>query len=855
MENLACFLQSLSLPLVRIRPKKLRRIRDTYACQPYIEQTVSALDTPAGKRSGAVKIHSFHSKLLSLFIGLIALVQIATFVAVLVATNNSVRQQAHEELRVASRVFDRLLHARGEQLLGKVQILVAEQAFREAVSEGDADTLRSLLADYGARVEADVAMLVSRDNELVASTHHDITGPSAFPFPDLLTMVPRKGRTSLVLMFRGQPYQFVLLPLRAPAHDLRVSMGFRIDERFAEDFKSLTTLDVSFWGVGPGDYPYFLASTLTYGEVRTLADALNAGVIGDAGGEPFILQGTDKLTLQISLAGHAGHKVIFIVQTSMTEALRPSNQLRLQLVALSVAALILSILAATLVARNVTRPVQALISAAEEIESGSYAHTVTVDRKDEIGRLAATFNSIVHRAHHDILTGLPNRAVVADRLNMSLTRAQRHGTPFALLLMDLNRFKEINDTLGHLTGDLVLQETAKRLTTNARGTDTVARLGGDEFLVLLENIDERRALEVAQKLIDELSRPIMLPAMQISLTVSTGIAVYPIHAEQPEVLLRRADIAMYHAKEAKLPVAVYQAGQDEKHLHQISLINGLPGAIDNNELFLLYQPKVPLHSWHMPQVEVLVRWRHPEHGIMLPDEFIPLAEEGGSIRALTGWVLKNAIRQCRVWREQGFEVRVSVNLSALDLLDAKLPDMIVRCLAAHDVPASSLILEITESAMMRDAGYALQVLNQLKETGIRLAIDDFGTGYSSLTQIKRLPVDEIKIDKSFVMNLTDGTDDAIIVHSTIGLGHNMGLKVTAEGVETQMCRSLLRAWHCDMVQGYFISRPLPMQQLSGWLQSHAYRSQPPDTAIAARMPASRRRNHAHAAPSMTSEVV
>ncbi|MGH8503333.1 MAG: putative bifunctional diguanylate cyclase/phosphodiesterase [Gammaproteobacteria bacterium] len=766
-----------------------------------------------------MKIHSFHAKLLILFSGLIAVVQIATFLAVLLTSKHNIGLEARDDVRVGARVFYRLLIERGEQLASKVQILTSQYPFREVVATQDVTAIQSALGDYGAEVGAGVAMLASLDGKLIASTHHH-RSKNRFPFPHLLERGPEEGSASAVLMFRGQPYQFVLVPVHA--HDAWVCMGFRIDEETATDFKSLTSLDVSLLGQGPRGNRYVLASTLDAGEALGLLKVFPE-VASATGSEPFILDGTDRLTLRIRLAEYASHKVIAVIQTSMPRQLAPYYRIQWQLVWVSMAALILSIVAATLLARNVTRPVQALISAAREIENGSYARAVEVDRKDEIGMLAATFNSIVHRAHHDALTGLPNRAVVGDRLSMSLARAERNGSSFALLMMDLNRFKEINDTLGHLTGDLVLQETAKRLVDNARASDTVARLGGDEFLVLLEDIDERQALQVARKLMHALTQPIALAQMRISPKVSMGIALYPVHASKLEALLRRADIAMYHAKETKTPIAIYETGQDERHLRQIALLNDLRRAIDRSELFLHYQPKIALATGQLAQVEALVRWRHPAYGVLPPDEFIPLAEESGQLQALTAWVLRAAISQARAWRSQGLEVAVAVNLSALDLLDMNLPDTITQCLSAYGVGASNLILEITEGAVMRDPAHAVQVLDSLKDIGIRLAIDDFGTGYSSLTQLKRLPVDEIKIDKSFVMHLKESDEDAVIVRSTIDLAHNMGLEVTAEGVETGVCSALLESYGCDLAQGYLISPPLPAEELMDWKRDHDHR--------------------------------
>jgi diguanylate cyclase (GGDEF)-like protein len=384
--------------------------------------------------------------------------------------------------------------------------------------------------------------------------------------------------------------------------------------------------------------------------------------------------------------------------------------------------------------------------------------------------------------------------------------------------MDLDRFKEINDTLGHSLGDDLLVEMGRRLRQTIRESDTVARLGGDEFAVMFESAAAANAVELAQRISRALATPFTLGGVSIDVKASMGIALYPLHAEDAGTLMKRADIAMYQAKRNHNAYALYESGRDEHSLRRLAIISELRQAVASDALELHFQPKIDIATERAIHAEALVRWRHPVHGMLPPDEFIPLAEQAGDIGIITKWVLKRAIGDCAGWNRAGFDLGVAVNLSALDLYDAGLPALIGALLHDQGLQPSKLVLEITESAVMKDAAYALKILSDVKARGITLAIDDFGTGYSSLAHLKRLPVDELKIDKSFVVHLSEETiDDGVIVRSTIDLGHNMGLKVVAEGLENSETFVILKRFGCDMAQGYFISHPIPSPQLLAWM--------------------------------------
>lgn len=418
----------------------------------------------------------------------------------------------------------------------------------------------------------------------------------------------------------------------------------------------------------------------------------------------------------------------------------------------------------------------------------------------------------------DMLTGLPNRTAFHDRLQQALATSRREKGSLALLLMDLDRFKEVNDTLGHHYGDVVLQQVGLRVKSLLRASDTVARLGGDEFAVLLPGDDDAGATVAAEKIQAALGDPFMVEEQSLHVGCSLGIALFPTHGTDAETLLRRADVAMYMAKRGEGRYALYAPEHDAYTPQRFALIGELRQAIANGALVLHYQPKIELASGQVQRVEALVRWPHPVHGLIPPDQFIPLAEQTGLIDALTHWVLGEAVRQYSAWRDAGLCLGVNVNLSMLNLSDAHLEETIVRLLDTHDMSADDLRLEITESAITADMVRASAVLARLAARGIRIAIDDFGIGYSSLSYLKRLPVDEIKIDRSFVRHLRQDETDATIVASTVSLGHSLGLRVVAEGVEDQETCDILADLGCDAAQGYYVTCPLAAAELAAWLR-------------------------------------
>jgi diguanylate cyclase (GGDEF)-like protein len=427
-----------------------------------------------------------------------------------------------------------------------------------------------------------------------------------------------------------------------------------------------------------------------------------------------------------------------------------------------------------------------------------------------------------YAALHDHVTELPNRVLFHDRVHQATKLALREGTGVAVLMIDLDRFKEINDTLGHHNGDRLLCTVGARLTAALRASDSVARLGGDEFAVLITDIDGvEDALEATARVRAAVSERLELEEIGVEVEASVGIALYPEHGEDPETLLQHADVAMYAAKQAHSGHAVYDGASDRYSRGNLGLIADLRRAIDDDELVLHFQPKAEVATGRIVGVEALVRWDHPERGFLFPDAFIPLAENTGLIRPLTLHILDRALAQCRTWSDDGLVLGMAVNVSTRNLLDLTLPDEVDTLLQLHGVPASQLELEITETTIMADPPRAKAVLARLSAMGVSLAVDDFGTGYTSLAWLRDLPLDTLKIDKSFVINMAAGGGDAVIVRSTVQLGRSLGLRVVAEGVEDAGSWDELVALGCDLAQGYHLSRPQPEDLLTPWLRTAA----------------------------------
>jgi diguanylate cyclase (GGDEF)-like protein len=763
-------------------------------------------------------------RLVGLSLLLLLIVQAAGFTVVRATIERNARAQIAQALDLDENVWRRLLEQNADKLRQGSALLAADYGFRSAVNSGDEETIQSVLENHGSRIGAAVTALLGTDLQLRAVS---LSG-SMESFPATLrALVPplaARPQGSQIAVMDGVPYQFVMVPLRAPVVIGWVLMGFPVNQPLADEMRQLLSVHVALTVKGADGTARVPVSTLPPGPLAMLQSQ------GVPSGELQTSEGT--LLARAIRLDSVGGEVQALLLRSVDEVLAPYRQLQVLLAIITVAGVLLFAVGTGLVAQRLTTPLRSLLAATQRLSRGEYdtplEHT---GRSDEIGNLARSFDhmrvdiaaqqtEIRRLAYWDRLTGLPNRERFREAVVSAIARSTE-GTgprpPLAVLTLDLDRFKHVNDVLGYAFGDRLLQAVAERLRLQVpEPGDMIARLGGNEFAVLLQGADAAAAHATAVRIAHSFEEALAFEDQTVDLSAGIGIACWPGDADDADTLLSRSEIAMYAAKRRLSGAQQYDASFDSASAQTLSLLTELRHAVEHRELRLYLQPKVPLHGQPGRAAEALVRWQHPQRGLVPPMEFIPFAEQTGFVRQLTLWMLEEVARLLADPRTQDLALRVSVNLSTRDLLDPELSTRLADILVRHGVPASAFCLEITESAIMDDPQRAEAMLNRLAEQGFKLSIDDFGTGYSSLAYLKRLPVHELKIDKSFVMSMQTDQDDAMIVRSTIDLAHNLGLTVVAEGVENAAILESLRTLACDEAQGYHIARPMPVDAFLVW---------------------------------------
>jgi len=775
---------------------------------------------------------SIGGRIIVLFLGLLLAVQVASFMALRASLAEHAHRVLPEKLRAGERLLQNLLDRRAQTLLHGARLLAADYGFREAVASNDAETIVSVLANHGARIGATEVALLATDFSLRATTTSEAR--HLIPLAErLATQSAASGQASAITLRAGRPYQAVLVPVRAPLIVGWVLMDFPLDGQLIADMQRLAALDLTLLARASAAEPW--AVSLTSLDAMRAASLASQPWLDDTGEAAMssVAVGGEELGVRARSLGvgreiDTGAGVRALVSLSIDEAVRLPRDLQLALIGITLLGIVVFAFGSFFTARRVTTPLRGLADAAERLGRGDYRTPMLgLQRHDEIGELSQSFErmrqniaenqaQILKLAYWDSLTGLPNRARFREAVNEAIAAAAP-GSAVAIVMLDLNRFKHVNDVLGYRIGDLLLVQVAERLNRQlVREGDLVARLSGDEFGVLLRAGEPELALAVARRIEQSFHAPLALEEHNVDMGAAIGVACWPQHAEDGDALLNRAEVAMYAAKSRGSGPLLYDPSVDVASAQMLTLITELRQAVEQGELRLYLQPKLALESGLVAGAEALVRWQHPQRGLVSPAEFIPFAEQSGFIHTLTMWVFEEAARQWRQLSDEGIELVLSVNLSTRDLLDQDLAQKFEGVLARRRVPARGFCLEITESAMMDDPERALVTLDRLSAIGFKLSIDDFGTGYSSLAYLKRLPVDELKIDQSFVRDMQTDADDAVIVRSTIDLAHNLGIAVVAEGVENVQVWNMLRELRCDLAQGYYMGRPMPVDEFLQW---------------------------------------
>lgn len=766
-------------------------------------------------------------KILGLAALLVVITQLGTIAAVLLTANREVAVRAQRLLEEAGTVTVQLAQGRDTRLRTAGAVLAADPSFRGAIIGSDGAAMAAILEAQRRRAEVDLAMLLDPRGRVLAGSGS--VGQKRVSFPGLVSKAAAGGPSRAVVRTENRAWEVVAVPVGEAEPMAWLAMGILIDTGFARRLGNLTGLDATLLA-RVGQAPFVLGSSLDRLDATALLSDLASTGARDGVPIEFTTGGVEHVALIAPLIpGYADVEVL--LSQPLDAVMAPFESLRVSVLMLSSIALCLAMAGGILLSRTISEPVQALARAARRIRDGDYGQPVDVRADGEVAELAHALNAmqdgiaerearITYQARFDALTGLPTRMSALDALESAIVEAG-HGTqPVSVMLIDLDSFSEIGSSLGHDLGDALRCQAAERLRAGLDASHLLARLEGDQFLAILAARSLEQAEETAEDLRRLLGAGLSVRDVNVSVEARVGLAGYPLHGDDADQLLQRAAVACNEARIADTPIMAYQPGNEERHVRQLAILADLRRAARHDELRLYLQPKIRLSDGRICGAEALVRWQHPVFGFLTPDQFIPLAEKSGNISLITNWALTAAVRECRLWLEEGLDLSVSVNLSGRDLLNRDLPCFVLELLRDHDLPARNMVFEITEQAVVGDFQRATLVLECLRDLGIRIAIDDFGTGYSSLAQIKHLPVDELKIDRSFVMDLPGNSNDAAIVRASIDLAHNLGLEVLAEGVETRPALEWLQAQGCEQAQGFLISRPMPAEKFIDWVRSY-----------------------------------
>jgi diguanylate cyclase (GGDEF)-like protein len=736
------------------------------------------------------------------FLALVGAMLAAALGAVSVANRDNAEREVQRQLDVGARVFARALESNRRQLAQAAQAAAADYAVRQAVAQGDTDTLASVLENSGERIGASMAILTSLDGRVVADSGVDSRIGTAFRFPQLLHTSKAGDADTGVVVEQGHIYQLVAAAVRSPLPAAWIVMGFELDARSANELAQLTGLGITLSIESPSGWSDAVATT------------------GTAGRDP-----ADLATRRIDLSATGGPRVVATLSRSLAEARAPFERLTHILFLIAFFSLAVAAGAVFTLARNITRPLRALTRAVDRIRSGTYDVAIPVQRQDELGLLAEGLqvmqsavqsrDSAIRRlAFEDSLTGIMNRAAFTTALDATLATAQG---PIAVAVLNLHRFRRVNEHLGFAVGDAVLRRIATRLQVDHGAGITVARLAGDEFAAFSTLTEGTQLQAWGAALLARLSDPVVVDDQPIDVTMTLGLCLAPADAATADELLRCAELSLERARRDKVALLAYSPALQPTARDQLSLLGELRRALDAGELRLYFQPKIELATGRVAGAEVLLRWQHPVRGLLGPGQFLPFAEQTGFIRWITRWTLAEALAQGATWYRSGRPLPLAVNVSADDLGNSEFDQRVARALRRQRLPANLLTLEVTESGFIDDPEQALKLLESLATLGVNLSIDDFGTGYSSLSHLARMPVHELKIDRSFVIGLERDPEYAAIVRAAIEMGHSLGMKVVAEGIETAAAEGALRTLGCDIVQGYRYGKPMPLAEFEAWL--------------------------------------
>lgn len=770
----------------------------------------------------------FQTKLTLIYLALFLGAQVFIVSVIYTQTQSAIRQDVVEQLSASARVFQRIISERVEILRTSSGVLAQDFAFREAIATDDLSTTRSALKNFSARLGTDIAMIMDLDGKSVASVSNLLLADENTFVPSNLRQDATKDRPSASLVENnGHLIQMVVVPIYAPVKIAYLVLGIEIDLDTAIEIMQLSPidLDIAFMYRLNNDVWNLAVATANDSQIRLMLSKDQN--IGRTPGQSVGKNEDEYLIWRETLnVADSNSEIAALLYYSVDTALETFRGIATLLFYIAFGGVLVLSLGSFFVARGITKPLKQLVTISQKIADGNYNEKVNITTTDsEIKDLAISFDRmvsavkdreqhIVHQASHDPSTGLLNR-LGFDRVftpelkkkgSFSVIAARVTDSSDFQKILDFERLNELMKAVGGRIADVT-------------GGD-VARLANDIFYVVIKEGKTPDIDAIIMQLLGEFLSPFMIKGLTIDVAMRYGVVLIPEHGTDASDLMRKAAIAMDEARNTSTSYAIYNDTLDSTGAHSLSLMSDMRKALRDGIIRFAYQPKVNIKTGKVQAVEALIRWTCSRRGFVAPDDFIGLAEKTGDIALITEWAIKQATSQYAKWYSEGLDIKIAVNLSASDLLNPDLPSMIKESLAHHSMNADRLILEVTENALMRDISRAVKTLEILNAMGIILSIDDYGTGYSSLSYLKGLPVHELKIDMSFIRKLASSNDDVILVQSTIDLGHNLGLSVTAEGVEDEKSVHLLRELECDTLQGYFIQKPVPPTQIPLFVRTY-----------------------------------
>lgn len=770
-----------------------------------------------------INFKSLQNRILVRFIFLLMITITIILFVTLQQTYRHSENQINKQFTIAHLVFTDKLVNHSKALYRGISPMSKDFALKQLVSHADTDpsSLLSALNNQQRRIKTDFSALVSSDAKTVVSN----ISSSLTTWP--LDKISQTGINILVL--NDVPYLVRAVPIRFIESSAKIEawlvMGIQIKKLINDDLKKILGFDVTLvleHSIEVSTYPPLISQN------KKVAAQAFINKLPNTDRENISFQGESLALYQFLISDNGSEELTAIFSIDKDLAFINFTNLASQLIIAICIIILLTVLLSFRFSISIARPLKNLVSIAHKIQYGNYAKITHDARVTEVNKLSFALSnmqdSIQQReqdnnqlAFYSALTGLPNRNHFIRTMNELIDDATQQ---FAVVLMDIDRFKEINDTLGHEYGDQVLQAIAKRLDKSLVKGAYVAYLAGDEFAMILPRPSMVNIEDLVAPVVKVFEPFFEINNIQLDVSASMGIAVYPEDSIKADGLMQFADIALYVCKDKHNSYELYNQKFNTHSLLRLNLMSELRGSLENGNLQLYYQPQIEIATNKVKSIECLVRWHHPEHGFIFPDDFIPLAEQTGNIRYLTKWAIEEALKQYNALKKHGFNIHMAVNISAIDLTDSNLVEFVKIALDKHNVVPNMLMLEVTESAIMSDPNKAISVLNQLKDMGVQLSIDDFGTGYSSMEQLKRTPVNELKIDKSFVLELITSHEDRIIVKSITDLAHNLGLSVVAEGVENKESLQMLNEIGVETAQGYFISKAIHGDEFLPWLLNY-----------------------------------